>query len=324
MKFRGSKNATISPPSSTAAHSVLVVGGTGFVGYHLVSYFISRTSFTNIAVLSRSATGSKNRVEGATYHAGDLTKHSEIKELLDKLKPTVIIHAASPSPVTGTKKEYEHINIKGTENLLRVAKESEYVRVFIYTSSSTLAKGLEHLNLDESYPLAHTDPKASPYAKSKADAEVMVLQNNHPTSAEDTNWVGSLATAALRFPIIYGIRDTTTIPGYLNALAKGQTTTTLGDGKNLWDFCSAENAAVSHVLFASALLNGSQSPKAKVDGEVFNINGGAPYLFLGLRTTVLELRRLLSQAAGQNHKSAFVVCIGACKLPRVGVLDFYL
>jgi sterol-4alpha-carboxylate 3-dehydrogenase (decarboxylating) len=246
-----------------------------------VSYFVEHYSFSNVAVLSRSATGSKNRVEGATYHAGDLTRHSEIQKLLDDLKPMVIIHAASPSPLTGTPREYERVNIKGTQNLLKVAKDSKYVRVFIYTSSSTLARGPEHLNLDETCPLANTDSKASYYAKSKADAEDMILHANQPKSIEGGSWVGSLVTAALRFPIVYGIRDTTTIPGCLNALATGHTTTTLGDGKNLWDFCSTENTAISHILLASALLDGPQEPTAKVDGEAFNINDGEPYPLWG-------------------------------------------
>ena len=64
--------------SPKLAHSVLIVGGAGFVGFHLVSYFVEHRSFSKIAILSRSATGSKKRVEGATYYTGDLMKHSEI------------------------------------------------------------------------------------------------------------------------------------------------------------------------------------------------------------------------------------------------------
>ncbi|KAF2475218.1 NAD(P)-binding protein, partial [Lindgomyces ingoldianus] len=217
---------------------------------------------------------SSNRVQGATYHAGDLTQHDQIKKLVDELKPGVIIHAASPSPVTGTPKEYENVNIRGTRNLLKAAKESEHVHAFIFTSSSTLAKGPEHLNLAEDWPLANTDPKSPPYAKSKAAAEIMVLDANNPAT-EGTTWAGHLATGSLRFPIIYGIREHTTIPGCLGALAKGQTNATLGDGKNLWDFCSASNCAVSHVLLASELLT---SP-GKTSGEAFNINDGSPYPF---------------------------------------------
>ncbi|KAF2250969.1 NAD(P)-binding protein [Trematosphaeria pertusa] len=268
--------------ASTAPHTVLVVGGAGFVGYHLVSHFIAHATFAEVFVLSRSASSSKNRVEGAAYLSSDITNLASIERILDHVKPDVIIHAASPSPVTGTAKEYHAVNIVGTQNLLKYAKQSNYVRAFIYTSSSTLAKGAVHIDTDETCALANTDPKAPAYARSKADAEIMVLHANYPKTADEKTWAGHLATAALRFPIIYGTRDTTSIPGCLNALAKGQTTTTLGDGINLWSFCSASNCAVSHALLASALLETSPRPAAKrVDGEAFNINDGTPYAFWG-------------------------------------------
>ncbi|KAF2123051.1 C-3 sterol dehydrogenase/C-4 decarboxylase, partial [Lophiotrema nucula] len=259
----------------------LVVGGVGFVGCHLVSYFIEHGSFERVAILSRSAATSRNRVEGAEYYVGDVTKHDEIRELLKEVKPAVVIHAASPSPVTGTPKEYESVNISGTANLLNAATESEHVRAFIYTASSTMAKGPEHRNLDEAYPLANTDPKASAYARSKATAETTVLDANKRKPTETTNWAGYLATASLRFPIIYGLRDETSIPGCLNALSKGQTNTTLGNGLNLWDFCSSKNCSISHVLLAAVLLSSSPNNAAKVDGEAFNINDGSPYPFWG-------------------------------------------
>jgi sterol-4alpha-carboxylate 3-dehydrogenase (decarboxylating) len=118
-------------------------------------------------VVSRSAANSKNHVDGATYYSGDLTDHDSIKQLLLKIKPTVIIHAASPSAVLGTPKEFERMTIQGTKNLLKLAKESKEVRAFIYTSSSTLTKGPEHLNLTEGCLLANADPKAPHMAERK-------------------------------------------------------------------------------------------------------------------------------------------------------------
>lgn len=267
--------------AKTSQNTVLIVGGVGFVGHHLVSHFLADPSCIRVFGLSRSVASSRFRVEGAKYVRGDLTDHSSISQILREIKPTVIIHAASPSPVTGTTKEYRLVNLHGTKNLLKCAKESEHVRAFLYTSSSALAYGGTHENLDEDCELANRDWRASAYARSKADAETMVLHANYPKPVEDksqnNNWAGHLATASLRFPIIYGTGDYTAVPGCLGALAKGQTTTTLGDGTNLWSFCSVENMATSHLLLANALLNVSnRSPKERVDGEAFNINNGLP------------------------------------------------
>jgi sterol-4alpha-carboxylate 3-dehydrogenase (decarboxylating) len=160
--------------------SVLIFGGCGFVGYHIVRHFVKYPTFSSVAVVSCSAANSKNHVDSATYHSGDLTDRDSIRKLLLKIKPTVIIHAASPSPVLGTPKEYERMTIQGTKNILKLAKESKDVQAFIYTSSSTLARGAEHLNLTEDCLLANADPKSPAYGRAKALADIMVLKANDP------------------------------------------------------------------------------------------------------------------------------------------------
>ncbi|KAI9699594.1 MAG: hypothetical protein M1820_007093 [Bogoriella megaspora] len=262
--------------------SVLVVGGCGFMGYHIVDRLVQDPTISTVAILSRSASQSRNRLDGATYFSGDLNNHEFIRDVIGEIKPIIIMHAASPSPVTGSPHEYQAVTVDGTKNLLKVATESPFVQVFIYTSSSTIAKGYEHLNLDENYPIANVDPKAPAYAKSKALAEAMVLEADNPLSNKKKaeGWAGYLCTGALRFPIVYGTHDLTSIPGCLNALKNGQTNVQLGDGKNLWDFCSTENAAVAHLLLAQNLMNG-QDDKAvgKIHGEAFHIHDDEPRPF---------------------------------------------
>jgi sterol-4alpha-carboxylate 3-dehydrogenase (decarboxylating) len=274
--------------STSTETSVLVLGGCGFVGFHLVRHFVKTSTFTSVAVISRSAADSDNHIDGVTYYSGDLTDPNSIKSLLFKIKPTIIIHAASPSPVKGTANEYQQVSIQGTKNLLKLAEESKEARALIYVSSSTLARGPEHINLTEDYPLANTDRKSSAYARTKALAEIMVLEvnNSFPREAvaKEAPWEGYLLTAALRFPIIYGTHDPVAIPGCLLALQKGQTTVQLGDGKNLWDFCSIENACAAHSSLVEALL--STEDTGKVSGEAFNIHDGESHLFWDFARTV--------------------------------------
>ncbi|KAF1945967.1 NAD(P)-binding protein [Clathrospora elynae] len=265
---------------STTNDAVLLVGGSGFVGHHITSNFIANKSFAKVNVLSRNATASKNKVQGATYLNGDITDEAQMRRIIEQTKPAVIIHAASPSSATGTETEYKQVNIGGTGNLLRAASDSEHVRAFILTSSSTIAKGPEHLDLNEECALANEDPNATAYARSKATADLRVLGANNPKLRQYPSWKGYLATASLRLPIVYGTHDDTTIPGCLNALTNGQTSTTLGDGQNLWSFCSAANVALSHHLLAAALLDPTPKPEyLEVHGEAFNINDGNPYPF---------------------------------------------
>jgi len=271
-------------------HPVLVVGGCGFIGYHIVRHFVQAVKFSPIWVMSRSAANSANTVDGVNYIDGDLGDYETIQRVLQDVRPHIIVHAATPSPVTGTPKEYQRIVVDGTKNLLGLAKGSPDVRVLIFTSSSTIAKGHEHLSLDESFPLADTDPKASAYARTKAMADVMVLKANCPLPQADVglDWSGFLFTGTLRLPICYGTHDTVSIPGCLRALRKGQTNVQLGDGKNLWDFCSTENAGNAHVLLTQALLT-PKNDKDRIGGEAFHIHDGQSRPFWDYARSVWRL-----------------------------------
>ena len=256
--------------SGAEVGSVLVVGGSGFVRFHITQYLLQQPSCTSIFVLSRSPR--RNVLPGVNYYTGDVSSPSELQQKIDKISPTVIIHAACPPATTASAKTYHEIIVEGTRTLLEIALRTHSVRAFIYTSSATIAVGPAHIDLDETTPLADTDPQSHPYAKCKAIADKMVLDANAP-NPEDGE--GGLLTACIRLPIVYGERDLVSIPGCLGALERNQTNVILGDGSNLWDFVSAENAARARYLLAVALMKRTANSSAiKVDGEAFNITDG--------------------------------------------------
>ena len=279
--------------SSDHIGSVLVAGGCGFVGFHIVRHFLREPSCTCVSVLSRNP--NSNHLPAVSYHAGDISNLAGLRALISEIRPSVIIHTASPSPVSASPKEFKAITVQGTQNLLTVASEVPSVKAFIFTSSATMAAGPEHINLDESTGLADTDPSSHSYAKTKATADKMVLAANQTSEKEGSQ--SALRTACVRLPIVYGERDLRAIPGALAALEKGQTNFQLGDGSNLWDFTSADNAATAHVLLAKALLaqNDSQTTP-KVAGEAFNITDGQPHRFW-------EFPHVIWKAAGHDVKN---------------------
>jgi sterol-4alpha-carboxylate 3-dehydrogenase (decarboxylating) len=294
----------------TTSDSVLIVGGTGFIGSHLTSHFVSNKSFASVTVLSRHASTHKTHVRGATYLDGDITSADSLRRAIASAKPSVIIHAASPSPATGTSTDYKSVNIRGTGNLLRVARDSEHVKALIYTSSSTLAAGHQHIDLTEEHPLANEDPAASAYTRSKAVADLRVLGANTPKPEHVESWSGSLLTACLRLPILHGTHDVT---GSLD----GQWV--LGDGNNMWSICSIPNMATAHHLLASALLNPSPRPEhMECHGEAFNINDGEPLLYHSLQGKVATIQGFDSSPATEpSHIPASIAILLAVVLEWV-------
>lgn len=82
----------------------LVIGGCGFVGFHVVEALLEDPAWSPVSVISRNP--DHNRCEGASYHNGDICNSDEIRRLLADLKPRIIFHtaahrAADPAIVPG-------------------------------------------------------------------------------------------------------------------------------------------------------------------------------------------------------------------------------
>ncbi|KAL9593771.1 MAG: hypothetical protein Q9219_007392 [cf. Caloplaca sp. 3 TL-2023] len=269
----------VEPPAKLG--SVLIVGGAGFVGYQVTKCFREQAECSSLAVLSRHPSPN-NTLPGVAYHTGDLLWPNDLRQTITKIQPEIIIHTAClPSTTSRIAAHHESI-VGGTRTLLDIALTIPSVKVFIYTSSTTIAAGSSHINLDESAPLIDLDDTwVHPYERCKAIADKMVLDVNNPAPTKEVPKV--LLTACLRLPLVYGERDTLSVPGCLKVLERNQTGVIFGDGLNEWDFVSVENAADAHLLLATALYSrcthGIDHSQPKIDGEAFNITDGVRHKF---------------------------------------------
>lgn len=256
--------------------AVLVVGGCGFLGYHIIRALLKDPTCRPIHALSR--TPNSNLQDGVSYHAGDITDAAALHTLLQEIKPQVIFHTASPksSDFTVKGQDYLDINVAGTKKLLAAAKITSSVKAFIFSSSVMVFAGVEHIDLDESRPLWEPHSKGTPYDQSKAAAETIV----HDANCED------LRTVTIRPCLMYGERDNSFVPGLIGV----RTNVQLGDNTNLIDTVSVSNAAKAHLLAATILLNPDRAA-SRVDGEAFNITDGNPIPFW-------DLSRLIWRATG--------------------------
>ncbi|KAI9838637.1 MAG: hypothetical protein M1819_004951 [Sarea resinae] len=269
--------------------SVLVVGGCGFLGHHIVSLLADQYD-AQISVLDLRTV--RNRRDGVSYYDGDITSEARAKEVFEQVKPDVVIHTASP-PLMEHKKDLMYtVNVEGTKNLVQVAGAIGSVKAFVYTSSASVIHDTVNdlVNADERWPYVVGKDQLEYYSETKAEAEKLVLEANRQYN--------KMLTASIRPAGIIGEGDVQILPNILKAYRKGQTGFQLGDNDNLFDFTYVGNVAHAHVLAAIALLNTYARSTApldheRVDGEAFFVTNDSPVYFW-------DFPRMVWKAAGDK------------------------
>ena len=268
---------------------VLVIGGTGFLGSHIADMFAAQDRF-RVAAISRTPT--KNENPSVKCIIGDVTKHRDMATIVQRIKPTIIVHAITPGPFAPAHMHYQDFD--ALRNLVLVSCKTNEVKAFIYSGSVEAiasASGARKTPLLESEALLHTPKTASsPYALCKSISEDFVLKANGP----------SLATLVLRLPGIYGPRDRGISPGLLKMADSGISRIQFGNNEIVHDWVYVESAAYAHVLAAAALLDASRTSQRRVDGETFFITDGAPMKFW-------DFARSFWALAGRKDKTIIVV-----------------
>ncbi|KAK3713449.1 erg26, C-3 sterol dehydrogenase [Vermiconidia calcicola] len=276
---------------------VLVTGGSGFLGNHIVKLLSRRKACSKLTVLDIQTPA--NPVPGVDYQNGDLTDYDAMLPLFQKLRPDAVVHTASPNHFNRSKEMMYKVNVDGTRVMVRVAQESG-VKAFVYTSSASVIHDTKSdlINADETYPLIMGKNQPEYYSNTKAEAELHVLASNR--TAEHPKFL----TAALRPSAMFGEGDVQLLPPGLSAYFKGQTKIQIGTNENLFDFTEITNVAHAHHLCLAALLTtrdredkGGARPldHEKVDGEAFLITNDSPVYFY-------DFARMCWAAAGDQTK----------------------
>lgn len=260
------------PPLGPQLGDVLVVGGCGFLGHHVVKFLLKEPTCTSISVMCRSPF--KNRLEGVTYLIGDVTNLSHVRHVLSQTRPKTIFNTASPHAY----KDHEHVpdifrvNIDGNQNLLEAAAEIGTVQAYVYTSSGPIVagSGSGYDHADETYPTIAVPVirKGDPYHVAKALGDKLVLE---------ANGKHGIRTCCIRPTALYGEGDGQMIGPVIQALENGQTNIWMGYNDIEMDVVYVGHVAIAEILAAKALLAEIDDAKApKVAGEAFNITDDQP------------------------------------------------
>ena len=256
--------------------SILVVGGCGFLGHHIVERIREVLPAVQLSVLDLRT--DQNRFDHVDYHSGDITSAADVTRVLEATKPQILIHTASPTAIRYNPAIFAKVNIDGTQNLLDCAGRAGCVRAFVFTSSASIVHDT-HSDLvmaDETYPVLEMPPQRSYYGWTKGVAEQRVLAANRQ--------LNGMLTTAVRPCGLLGEGDVQLLPPMLGMYLTGRHYWQLGRNTNLFDMTYVANAAHAHVLAAQALWQTAHMATAppdheRVEGEAFVVTNDQPMPF---------------------------------------------
>ena len=273
---------------------VVVTGGAGFIGSHIVDALVEPGD--EVHVIDNYAGGKrKDRLnEKATYHEVDIRNYDQVAPII--AGATYVFHeAALPRvqfSIENPQLTYE-VNVMGTVSVLRAAKEAGVKRL-IYAASSSAYGDQAKLPLSENLP---AQPK-SPYGLQKYIGEL---------SCRLWSEVYRLPTVSLRYFNVYGPRFdpngayALVIGRFVDQRSKDQPLTIAGDGTHTRDYTHIRDIVRANLL-------ASESPKVG-SGEVINIGAGRNVsvndlaAMIGGPTTNIEERLEPRDTLADNRKA---------------------
>jgi nucleoside-diphosphate-sugar epimerase len=261
---------------------VLVTGGAGFIGSHLVDALVERGA--KVRVLDNFSTGRRENLEHCIGRIdlveGDVRDLDACRKACHGVE--FVFHEAALGSVPRSMRDPATtiaINVTGTANVFTAAKDAGIRRV-VYASSSSVygdSEALPKREGQEGRPL-------SPYALSKVIDEQL---------ATVFGACYGMDIVGLRYFNVFGPRQdpsgpyAAVIPKWLTAVASDQPPVIFGDGEQSRDFTYVTDAVRANLLAAGAPVT--------VSGRVYNIAGGE-------RTTLLRLAQLLGKLTGKSSK----------------------
>ena len=268
---------------------VLVTGGCGFQGYHLVTAILAAEPGCKIYAFDIDTNRPSRRHSSATYITGDIADSSAVDAAFASMTPPprVIFHTACPPSMDQNPQLHWRVNVEGTRNLLASADRAGSVRALVLTSTSSVGyDGVAELKDVKELPVLDASRQSRGYSRSKGVSEQEVIAANRKNSS-------SMLTCALRPCTTFGPDDPHFFQNIVDVVKNGQAKYRFGKGQNLFDFIYVGNACHAHLLAARALLaaHGTAPLPAgeRVEGEVFNVTNDEriPFWDLTIKTSNL-------------------------------------
>ena len=256
-----------------------VTGGAGFIGSHLVNYLIKEGH--SISVIDNLSYGKKQNLaevyDQIKFYQEDIRDFEAMKKILKNVDG--IFHQAALTVVQDSLKkpqEYQDVNVSGTENIFKLAKE--YGLKVVFASSSSVYGHKENMPIREN---AERKP-INPYGKTKLDGEYLFEKYSNL----------GVSIIGLRYFNIFGKGQTLAYSGvitkFLDRIRESKPPIIFGDGSQIRDF-----VFVGDVVRANLTCMNNKSSN-------FLINIGS-----GKATSILQLANMIIGFSGLSLQAIF-------------------
>jgi UDP-glucose 4-epimerase len=253
---------------------ILVTGGAGFIGKHLIKSLLEKDE--NVTIFDNFSNSTKKSISsliklGVKLVEGDIRQPIDIQNAIKD--QNIVIHLAAQISVSKSIKnplETFEINVDGTRNVLDACEKNGIKKLIVASSAAVYGEGLPNLKLTEE---SVTDP-ISPYGESKLKMEQMIkdLVSKHKINC-----------VILRFFNVYGMGQSDEYAGvitkFIEKITQNKSLEIFGDGLQTRDFVSIDD-----------IINSIQNALSNNKNGIYNIGSGKA-------TTIKEIAEMIISIA---------------------------
>ena len=244
----------------------MITGGSGKIGSRITRELLEKNHEVHYTYCN-------NKLNVGIEHKLDISDRDNTINLISKIQPNFIIHTAALTNVDlceTDKKLANLLNINGTENILKVAKE--FSLKVVYASSSSVYGNPKRV------PIIESDDKnpINPYAETKLKKEELAI--NYAKNG--------VKVIGLRYFNVFGKGQSNEYAGvlklFLECIRKKLPPKINGDGTQFRDFVHVNDVVNANIM----------SMDSKVNHEFFNVGTNTSITILDLAKTIIKSSKL--------------------------------
>ena len=251
----------------------LVTGGAGFIGSNIVKKLVSRGD--SVTVIDNLNTGREENLSSVQERINFLRDDILNIDVLENETKNIhgLFHQAALASVQDSflkPEEYNNVNVNGTKNILKLAKENNFK--VVYASSSSVYGNPEKI------PIKESDSKnpINPYAETKLKKEELATKYAK---------IG-VKVIGLRYFNVFGKGQSKEYAGvlklFLERIRDRLPPKINGDGTQFRDFVYVEDVAYANIM----------SMDSKINHEFFNVGTNTSITILDLANTIIKFSGL--------------------------------